>query len=332
MSKIYNKILIIQTAFIGDAILATALVEKLRNFYPNTKIDVLVRKGNEVIFETNPHVNEILAWDKKNNKYLSLLKTILQVRKRKYDIVVNVQRFFSSGLITSMSNAPIKSGFKKNPLSFFLQNKAPHAIDGTHEIERNQKLIEFITDSKPVLPKIYITDPVEFEVQNLKVGKYICIAPASVWFTKQYPENKWIELIQQLKPETTVYLLGSKGDSLLCQRMVEKTGKHVKNLCGKLSLLESAALMKDAVMNFVNDSAPLHLCSSIDAPVTAVFCSTTPKFGFGPLGASGIVVEAQEPLACRPCGLHGKKQCPEKHFNCAALITAKQLLDCIPIY
>ncbi len=330
MNSKLNKILIIQTAFIGDAILATALVEKLRVFYPKAKIDVLVRKGNEVIFETNPHVNEIRIWDKKNNKYKSLLKIIMQVRISRYDIVVNVQRFFSSGLITSMSNAPIKSGFKKNPLSFFLQNKAPHKLDGTHEIDRNQKLIEFITDNVPAQPKIYITDLVEFGVRKFKTGKYICIAPASVWFTKQFPENKWVELIRQMQSDVLVYLLGSKSDSLLCQRIVEKTGNKAVNLCGELTLLESAALMKDALMNYVNDSAPLHLCSSVNAPVVAVFCSTVPWFGFGPVGSNGVVVETNEKLSCRPCGLHGKRECPEKHFKCANSITIKQLLDCLP--
>jgi heptosyltransferase-2 len=260
------------------------------------------------------------------------LKIIFQVRKSKYDIVINVQRFFSSGLITSVSNAPIKSGFKKNPLSFFLQSKAPHSLDGTHEIERNQKLIEFITDALPAQPKIYITDPVEFEVRKYKIGNYICIAPASVWFTKQYPEDKWVEFIKQVKPDTTVYLLGSRSDSPICQRIAERAGSSTVSLCGELSLLESAALMKDALMNFVNDSAPLHLCSSVNAPVAAVFCSTVPRFGFGPVGSNGTIIETNEKLTCRPCGLHGRNECPEKHFNCAYTIAAQQLVNCMPKY
>ena len=75
--------------------------------------------------------------------------------------------------------------------------------------------------------------------------------------------------------------------------------------------------MQGATMNYVNDSGPLHIASAMNAPVTAVFCSTVPAFGFGPLRANGRVVETTENLTCRPCGLHGYKACPQGHFRCA---------------
>ncbi len=75
--------------------------------------------------------------------------------------------------------------------------------------------------------------------------------------------------------------------------------------------------MEGAAMNYVNDSAPLHIASAMNAPVTAVFCSTVPAFGFGPLRENGRVVETKEKLDCRPCGLHGYKACPKGHFRCA---------------
>ena len=85
--------------------------------------------------------------------------------------------------------------------------------------------------------------------------------------------------------------------------------------------------MRDAVMNYVNDSAPMHFASAVNAPVTAVYCSTIPEFGFGPLSDESYVVEIAEPLDCRPCGLHGYKACPLGHFNCARNIHDRQLLE-----
>jgi heptosyltransferase-2 len=87
-------------------------------------------------------------------------------------------------------------------------------------------------------------------------------------------------------------------------------------LAGKLTLLQSAALIKHAVMNYTNDSAPLHLCSAMNAPATAVFCSTIPEFGFGPLSDSSRVVQTRMELPCKPCGNHGKTECPKGHFDC----------------
>ena len=69
-------------------------------------------------------------------------------------------------------------------------------------------------------------------------------------------------------------------------------------------------------MNYVNDSAPLHIASAMNAPVTAYFCSTLPSFGFGPLSDNANVIQTKQTLECRPCGLHGKRKCPQQHFNC----------------
>jgi heptosyltransferase-2 len=80
--------------------------------------------------------------------------------------------------------------------------------------------------------------------------------------------------------------------------------------------MQSAALMKSARMNYVNDSGPLHICSAMNAPVTAFFCSTTPAFGFGPISDQSIIIESKLNLACKPCGLHGYKSCPKGHFDC----------------
>jgi ADP-heptose:LPS heptosyltransferase len=79
-------------------------------------------------------------------------------------------------------------------------------------------------------------------------------------------------------------------------------------------------------MNYVNDSAPMHFASAVNAPVTAVYCSTIPEFGFGPLSDNSHVVEIDKPLYCRPCGLHGYSSCPEKHFRCALEIENDQLM------
>jgi heptosyltransferase-2 len=104
----------------------------------------------------------------------------------------------------------------------------------------------------------------------------------------------------------------------------------VQNLAGQLSFLASAALQQGAVMNYVNDSAPLHFASAMNAPTAAVFCSTLPSFGFGPLADIRHIIEVKETLVCRPCGMHGKKFCPEKHFNCAMQIQTAQLLSVLP--
>ncbi len=325
-----KKVLIIQTAFIGDAILASALVEKFAAAKGHFQIDFLLRKGNESLFDSNPHIEKILIWDKKN-KYSDLFRLLKEIRNERYDLVVNLQRFLSTGFLTAFSKGKNKVGFKKNPLSLFFTKSFTHPFgDGSHEVDRNLALIEEYTDSKTNRPKLHPTQENFEKVQPFKEESYITISPSSVWFTKQYPKEKWIEFLNGLATrENTpiVYVLGGPGDVSLGDELIEKsTNNKIKNLAGKLRFLESSALMKDARMNYVNDSAPLHLCSAVNAPVTAIFCSTIPAFGFTPLSDTSIILETKETLDCRPCGLHGKKACPKGHFKCGE-INSEVLLD-----
>lgn len=320
-----KNILIIQTAFIGDVILATPIIEKLSEFFPDSKIDFLLRKGNEKLLENHPKINKVLIWTKGSKKYRSLFQVISLVRSSKYDCIINVQRFFAAGLITAFSGAKIKVGFAKNPLSFLFTKKVGHHLTGRHETSRNLSLVRELTDDKYVRPKLYPTVSDYNNIKHYQQEPYLCFAPTSVWATKQFPSLKWVELILSQDDNWKIYLLGGPTDFDECEELVSMCGRqNLENLAGKLSFLESAALMKNATMNYVNDSAPMHMASSVDAPTNAVYCSTVPSFGFGPLATNARVIETEKELACRPCGLHGKKECPLGHFECAYSIKKEQ--------
>jgi ADP-heptose:LPS heptosyltransferase len=329
-----QKFLIIQTAFIGDVVLATALVEKLHAYFPEAQIDFLLRKGNEQLLTGHPFIHEILIWNKKTDKQRNLIQMIFRIRKNKYSKVINVQRFFATGLITVCSGAEETIGFDKNPLSFLFSKKIKHKVGGSHAVHetvRNLQLVRNFTDNTFYMPKLY-PSPDDFDrIEELATEKYITISPASVWFTKQYPADQWIRFIKRIPEELTIYLLGGPGDVLLCQSILGSSNRErLILMAGDLSYLQSAALMSRARMNYVNDSAPMHFASAMNAPVTAIYCSTVPEFGFGPLSAISHIIEVEEPLNCRPCGLHGYSSCPQGHFKCAIEISDMQLINTIP--
>ncbi|HAI75298.1 MAG TPA: heptosyltransferase [Microscillaceae bacterium] len=332
-SPIFRKVLIIQTAFLGDVVLATVIIEKLKQHYPDASIDFMVRRGNEGLLQEHPLLRQVLVLDKKPNKYQLLWQMIRRIRRERYDTVINVQRFFTTGLLTWLSGATFKIGFDKNPLARFFNHRAKHSItEGQHEVDRNLSLISPWTDSVRIRPALY-PQPADYAaVQVWQQRPYLCIAPTSVWFTKQFPENQWIKFIQALPQGWQVYLLGAPQDFEACENLCRQApqGSSVTNLAGKLNLLQSAALVARAAMNFVNDSAPMHIASAMNAPTCAIFCSTIPAFGFGPLAEKSFLVQPPQPLVCRPCGLHGKSQCPLGHFNCAHSIHTNQLLEVLP--
>ena len=271
--------------------------------FPDAKIDFVLKKGNEALLQNNPKVNELFVFDKSNGKLKSLLHLIKTFRSRKYDLVINLHRFGSSGLLSGFSKGKLRYGFSKNPYSILYTKKFEHQIgDGTHEVERNLSIIQEFGAKQLVKPELFPTASDEESVTAYKTDTYYCLAPASVWFTKQLPKSKWIELIERLGKDKQIYLIGGPSDHTLCEEIRTALDPYrVTNLCGELSLMQSAALMKDAKRNFVNDSGPLHIASSMNANVTAFFCSTVSDFGFSPLSDDSIIMEVKG-LDCRPCG------------------------------
>lgn len=321
------RILIIQTAFIGDVVLATPLIENLKKEFPDCEIDFMLRKGNEALLAGHPHIHKLLVFEKKQNKYGNLWRIIRQVRSRKYDLLINVQRFFTTGLITLFSGAKERIGFDKNPISFAFTRRIPHIIGGDsewHEVDRNLRLIAHLVTAPIRRPVLYPSDMDEKLVKEEK--PYICLAPGSVWFTKKYPVTRWVELADKIPVEFAIRLVGGPDDRETCEYILAHS-KHpdVQNTAGQLNMLQSVALIKHAQMTFSNDSAPLHFASAVNAPVTAIYCSTIHTFGFGPLSEISYTVQTELELECRPCGLHGKNACPLGHFNCSN-ISAEKIL------
>lgn len=335
MKESHPHILIIQTAFIGDVILATSLIESLGAANSAAVIDILVRKGNESLLQNNPRVNKVLSWEKKQKKYLNLFGVLSEIRQQRYSLVINVQRFASTGFLTAFSKAKVKVGFGKNPFSIAFTKIINHNISEeskNHEIHRNHQLIAHLAGISKIAakPKLYPSDK-DFNTINKSIsGEYVVIAPGSVWFTKQYPKKRWVEVVKRIPSSLKVVFIGGPDEKKLAEEIiVASKNNNCINLCGHFTFMESAAVMQNAKRCLVNDSAPLHIASATNARTTAIFCSTVPAFGFGPLSDDSVIVEVKEKLKCRPCGLHGKKACPLEHFDCGYKININDIINSI---
>jgi len=307
------KVLVIQTAFLGDVVLATSVINSIKEQIPTATVDVLVKKGHETLLLDHPSIRKVKTFDKQR-KWREITRLIRENRREKYSHIINIHRFFSSGLLAVLSRGKTLVGFDKNPWSRFYTLRLPHPVmQGIHETDRNFTLVSALGIERKAKPSLFPIENAQQKVQAYQQEPYVCFAPASVWKTKQLPMEQWVELSK--KQDHVIYLLGGPTDHTLCETIKTQIPGRTVNLAGELSLMESIALMKGAVRNYVNDSGPLHFASAVNAPVTAYFCSTVTDFGFGPLSDDSEVKEVSG-LACRPCGLHGKKECPEGHFKC----------------
>lgn len=312
-----DRILVIQTAFLGDVILASPVWENLHAAYPHAQIDVVVKKGNESLLTAHPFLHQVFIFDK-SQKVKNLWNLAKTLRSHKYDLVINLQRFASSGILTVLARGKETRGFEKNPLSLFFSKRFKHEMKPNwHEVDRNLCLISDLVPTPIRRPQLFPSKEDLNSIQIYQEVPYYCLAPTSVWFTKQAPQEIWLALIEKLsQTKEQIFLLGAPSDRDYLDEIVKNTrSSQVSNLAGRLSLLQSAALMAEAKHNYVNDSGPLHLASATNATVSAFFCSTVPEFGFGPLSENASIIEVKD-MDCRPCGLHGHKACPKGHFKC----------------
>jgi len=148
------------------------------------------------------------------------------------------------------------------------------------------------------------------------------VHPGAAWTTKRWLPERFAELCRRLKAEgATPVLVGGPGDAALGAEIARASG--AVDLVGRTDLEELKSLMGRLELFVTNDSGPMHLAAAAGVPVVAIFGATTRELGFFPYGPGHRVVE--ETLACRPCGLHGAKECPEGHFLCMRLLSVDRV-------
>lgn len=316
-----KKILVIQTAFIGDLIMSTSIFPALKELYPESEIDIITIPASSILVKYNPYIKNIYEFDKKStffNKIISFFKLIIKLRNRKYDIGISIQHSLTSSMMMLLGAVKFKVG----RLSMkFVDKKVPIPVE-LHNKDRALALLKALSNRDfNNNTEIYIPEEIENKIkQNILLNnkKNICIAPGSVRFTKRLPANKFIELINKLS-DYNVYLIGAKNEFELCDEIQQKSSnKQVMNYAGKLNLLESAALVKNSDLILCNDSSPLHIGNAVDTPVFAFFGPTVKEFACYPYRPKDQMIEIE--LDCRPCSKHGTDKCPLGHHNCMNLI------------
>lgn len=329
-----GRVLFIQPAFLGDAILATAMLEAWHARYPTSRVDVLVRRGNEGLFEGHPFVGRVWVWDKsRGHKFRDWWRILNGIRSQRYDTIVNAHRFLSSGAWTGLGGAPMRVGFAANPFSWSFQRRHVHRTDsGEHEVERNHALISEWVGEVPGAPRLYPRDEDRQWAADWIPEGAILLAPASQWHTKQWPVEAWQNLLQILHvqhPDWPVGLMGGKGDRELLEGLASSTGHPLVRIAAGAQLLQIAAAMERAALVVSNDSAPMHFASAMQTPTVALYLSTVPGFGFGPRAPRSLILEPGPELSCRPCGLHGHRTCPLGHFSCSRAVGPDAVLRAI---
>jgi heptosyltransferase-2 len=331
---VFQRILFIQTAFIGDAILTLPALQKLKLTYPEFLIDVLCIPKSREIFEASPVVENVIVLDKKGRQksLFQTLKFAKELKKNNYLKLYSSHRSFRTSLIVLMLGVKESYGFDNSSFKYTYRNLIKYD-KSAHEVQRNLNLIGFNPENEnwKIKPEIIFSNDVKAKVRayinDKKIKKdFIAIAPGSVWETKRYPEKYFIGIIKDLnKKKYQVVLIGSEKDRELCSAITGKDSSLTINTAGDLSVIESIHLLQHAKLLISNDSAPTHMGMAADIKVLTIYCSTIPDFGFYPYNNKSEFISYDD-LECKPCGIHGHNKCPIKTFDCGEKLVPQKVI------
>ncbi len=313
-----KKILIIQTAFPGDAILTLPMIQKLSEREQDSLIDVMAIPSTSEIFQSSPFVNNVLIIDKrkKDKSVFSVFRIAKKIRMNNYDMIISPHRSFRTSMIVLLSRVEETIGFEISSFSWVYKYKIKHDLS-LHEVQRNLSLIGEKNSGWKIQPEVKMKTVVGILPENFCSGKIVAIAPGSVWETKKYPKEYFEQIVLKLiDKKYSVLLIGGKEDIELCESLNNSDGEKIINLAGKLSIVESISILKKCSLLISNDSAPTHMGMAAGIPVLTIYCSTIPAFGFYPFNNKSRFL-SYDNLSCKPCGIHGHKSCPLKTFECA---------------
>ncbi|BBD08376.1 lipopolysaccharide heptosyltransferase II [Desulfovibrio ferrophilus] len=321
------KIGIWNTAFLGDAILTLPLIHTLARAYPDADLHFYVRKGVEPLFAAQPELAAVHGFAKRGKqKGLSGAYAMgRDLSRQGFDLWISPHTSLRSGLIARWSSIPRRIGYNRPRFnSFFYTHTVDRAFARFDEIERLLRLtgpLDLTPVHEPtlVLPDKALANAAAY-FHAMDDAPVLGIHPGSTWPTKQWPEAYFSRVIDlAVEAGARVLVFGGPGEEDVAARVVagaQTPHKHdrVADLSGHLSLPELAAWLKRLNCYLTGDSGPMHLAWVQGTPVTAIFGPTVKDLGFFPRGERSTVIETS--LDCRPCSLHGPKQCPQGHHRC----------------
>ncbi len=337
------KILIVRLSAIGDVVHTLPIIHSLKKRFPDCQIGWAVEDRASDIIVNNPLIDKVFIfpknkWKKRGFSIKNLrefLSIISDIREEKFDIAIDVQELFKSGLITYLSGAKRRIAHKgtREFADFFINEKLP-----AHDNFDPEKLIieRYLEPAKHLGADVediqFSLPPAKQEtiekIDNLLSGidkEIVIFSPATIWKSKHWIEEYWAELLDKLSGEYKVIFTGTANDKELIKRITShaKTSDYL-DLTGKTSILELIELCNRAKYFIAPDTGPAHIANATQKPKIIMIFGSTGVSRTPPYGEKHSAVSTK--LSCQPCF---KRNCPRKDFpmECMHKITPEMILQ-----
>jgi heptosyltransferase II len=333
-----KNIVIRMPNWLGDAVMATPVLEDVRKKYPQAKITALCQASTATLLAENPHVDEFLTFSRNKESIKDVRETL---KRQNFDLGILLTGSFSSAWWFYKANIPVRLGYKMHFRSLLLTDgvDVPKNYETQHlVITYKQILLPLGVPVSDTAPELFLTAQEKLEAEqyleeeniypeNIIIG----INPGAAYGSaKCWPEERFRELTKRLltDPKVRVIYFGDKTSKPLVDKICEGLSPRVMNLANKTNLRELMALIFRCGLFITNDSGPMHIASAIRTPLVAIFGSTN-EIKTGPYGGGRVI---HKHVPCSPCYL---RKCPID-FRCMMQITVddviREVCKEVPLY
>ena len=298
----------------------------MKNQVKDAEIHFVTKRKYECILTTNPNIEKVHVFD------YNLGEIFQQLKDEKFDYIIDLHNNFRSGRIKRRVNVKAytvnKLNFQKMLLIRFKINHLPKK----HIVDRYLETLSFLNlkDDDAGLD-YFIPKNEEFKKEELPApfqNGFVAFVIAGTYFTKKYPIEKVSEICQKI--DMPVILLGGKDEFDEGEKILSESKGNVLNYAGKISLNQSASLVRDANLVLTNDTGLMHIAAAFHKKILSFWGNTVPAFGMVPYqpDSASVIMEVKN-LKCRPCSKLGHKKCPKKHFKCMYDIDTQKVISWI---
>ena len=286
------KILVVQQKMIGDVLISSMICENLKKAYPHAQVDYLVNTFTTPVLENNPFIDNIILFeDRFRSNYLAFFKFLLQIRQKKYDLVLDPYAKLESSLITLFSGASKRIGYQNKGLGIAYNHKVPHHNQPKSyyglAIERRINLFEHLLQNHTLdpFPKLHLLANEQAEMVpvfkahgiDITTEKVIMISILGSETSKTYPENYMVQLIDFIAEHFAVKILFNytpkqqKEAQSIFNKCQEKTKKCILlDLIGK-DLRSFIKIMHHCTLIVGNDGGAVNIAKALKKPSFTIF-------------------------------------------------------------
>lgn len=325
MSSIFYilKILILRFSSIGDIILTTPVIRCLKTQMPNCQVHYATKKSFASILSTNPYVDKLFLLEND----LSIL--IHQLKLENYDLIIDLHHNLRTGIIKFQLGKKAFSFPKLNVEKWMRVNLKIDKLPRMHIVDRYMSTLSTLNIKNDMKGLDYfIPDSEKFDQAKLP-SEFVAFVIGAKFATKRLPNDKIIEICNRI--QYPVVLLGGKEDVENSLEIMKSCNHHVTNLCGQLSLNESASVVEQSALVITHDTGLMHIAAAFHKKIISIWGNTIPEFGMYPYlpqseKSEQLMMETKK-LSCRPCSKIGYDQCPKGHFKCMNQIDVNTLIE-----